>query len=441
MQVALIGYGVENQATYRYFAAQGIYPTICDANPAVALPEGATSQLGDDYLDNLDHFDLIVRTVGMHPRIITEKNPNIGSKITTAVNLFFEACRTPIIGITGTKGKGTTSTLTHKILTAAGKTTVLAGNIGLPMLDVLEEANRSDYVVLELSSFQLSDLRYSPATAVCLMVVPEHLNWHSDFEDYKQAKAHLFAHQTAEDRAVYNAFNAASQEIAASSPATTKRSYGVPSGEEDTYGCAAYVKDDAIFYNGEELLKTNEVALLGRHNLENVCAAIAATWDLIDGNQEAIRSVVRSFTGLEYRLQFIRELDGVKYYNDSFSTTPETAIAALRAFSQPKVVILGGSDKGVPFDELADEVVKNQVKHALCIGDVGPTIATLLQNRGFSAVTTDGLTDMPAIIQRARSIAEPGDVVLLSTGAASFGLFHDYKDRGKQFNAAVQALT
>lgn len=440
MNVALIGYGVENQAAYRFFASRGVYPTICDQNPAVELPEGSESQLGDRYLDNLDRFDVIVRTIGMHPSAILERYPDIAGKVTTAINLFFEECKTPIIGVTGTKGKGTTSTLIHKILEAAGKKAVLAGNIGIPALDTLEEAALSDYVVLELSSFQLYDIKHSPNVAVCLMVVPEHLNWHSDFEDYKQAKANLFRHQKSDDLTIFNAFNDSSREVASFSPSKNKLGYGVPADGQDTYGCAAYVKDDAIYYSGKEVMKTSEVKLLGKHNLENVCAAVAATWDIVNGDIEAIVSVASTFAGLEFRLQLIRELDGVLYFNDSFSTTPETAIAALRAFSQPKIVILGGSDKGIPFDGLADEVLVSNVKHVLAIGDVGLNIATLLQNRGYRNVTTEGLSNMAEIIDKARGLAAAGDVVLLSTGAASFGMFKDYKDRGKQFNEAVQSL-
>ena len=442
MNIALIGYGVENQSAYRFWKDRGADITICDQNSSLEMPEGASSQLGTGYLDNLDRFDLIVRTVGMHPRKIIERNPTAETKITTAVNIFFEECKTPIIGVTGTKGKGTTSTLIHRILEAAGKKSVLAGNIGRPMLDVLEEAKSADFVVLELSSFQLYDLKYSPYTAVCLMVVPEHLNWHEDFEDYKRSKANLFRYQSTETVAVYNALSDTSRDIAAASPSAHKLTYAVaPAGQEAPPLCTVYVKDDAIFYHQQVVMGINEVALIGRHNLENVCAAIAATWHIAGGNGEVIRSAVSGFTGLEFRLQFIRELNGVKYYNDSFSTTPETAIAALKSFQQHKIAILGGSDKGIPFDELADEVVKNRVKHVLAIGDVGRNIATLLQNRGFTNITTEGLDNMSSIVNRARELAEPGDVVLLSTGAASFGLFKDYKDRGCQFNQAVQSLT
>ncbi len=440
MHVALVGFGIENQSAYRYLAAKGASITACDQNPALELPEGADSQLGDNYLDDLDRFDMIVRTVGLPRDVILDKNPGVKDKITTAVNLFFEACKTPIIGITGTKGKGTTSSLVHGILTASGKKAALAGNIGIPMLDILDDAEDLDYVVLELSSFQLSDLNFSPHVAACLMVVPEHLNWHSDFEDYKQSKSNLFKHQKSDDVAIYNAFNENSEQIAALSPAETKISYGVPHNGEDTYGCAAYVRDGKIWYNGTEIMPTTEVKLLGAHNLENVCAAIAATWEVTDGNIDAIKSTVSTFSGLEFRLQLIRELNGVRYYNDSFSTTPETAIAAIKSFDNPKIVILGGSDKGIPFDGLVDEVIKNNVKHVLAIGSTGPVIANLLQNKGYTDVTLENLGSMTEIVHKARDLASNGDVVLLSTGCASFGMFTDYKDRGKQFNAVVESL-
>ncbi len=440
MNVALIGFGVENQAAQRYFAKRGVSLTVCDQNPSLELPEGVASNLGDNYLENLDKFDVIVRTSGMHPSVILDRNPSVASKITTAINIFFEECNTPIIGVTGTKGKGTTSSLIQEILVSASRKSVLAGNIGIPALDVLTEANQSEYVVLELSSFQLYDLKHSPKYAVCLMVVPEHLNWHRDFDDYIRSKSNMFRFQKGDDVAIFNALNKSSAGVANTSPAETKLKYAVPSNNEDTYGCTTYVKNDRVYYNGQEIMSVSDVKLLGKHNLENVCAAITATWNLIDGNIEAIQQAVSSFSGLPYRLELVRELNGVKYYNDSFSTTPETAIAALQSFEQPIVAILGGSDKGVVFNELAKEIVKNNVKQVLAIGETGRVIATLLQNEGFSNITTEGLETMDDIVTTAERRAEPGDIVLLSTGAASFGMFRDYKDRGDQYNDSVNKL-
>ena len=441
MKVALVGFGVENQAAFRYWQTKAVTPVICDHDLNVAVPEGTETQLGEKYLENLDRFDIIVRTVGMHPKVILEKNPDVAHKITTAVNLFFEECQVPIIGVTGTKGKGTTSTLIFKILEAAGKKVCLAGNIGTPMLDILPQTSGLDYVVLELSSFQLQDVKYSPAVAVCLMVVPEHLNWHQDFADYKRAKANMFRYQNSDGIAIFNALNPSSTDIAATSPTAKKLSYAVAEPGIDLPPVyTVLVKDEAVCYHNQVVVKVEEVKLLGRHNLENVCAAVAATIGLVEGKLEAIKSAVSGFTGLEHRLEFVREVSGVGFYNDSFSTTPETAIAALKSFTQPKIAILGGSDKGIPFEELAETVARSGVKHVLAIGQTGPVIAGLLRAHGFNSITTEGLSSMPEIVDKARELATPGDVVLLSTGCASFGMFHDYKDRGNQFKAAVQAL-
>lgn len=436
MNVALIGFAVENQAALKFFQSKGDKVTIHDLNTEISVPDGIDSVLGESYLDDLNRYDLIVRTVGMHPQLIIDKNPYIKEKITTAIDIFFQECKTPIIGVTGTKGKGTTSTLIYQIIKASGKSAVLAGNIGVPALEVLDEANNSDYVVLELSSFQLYDVKHSPHVAVCLMIVPEHLDWHSDFNDYKSAKKRLFEFQNSEDVAIFNGANESSIEIASSSPAINRISYST----DQSIPSDVYIKDEAIYFNNNKVCEISEVQLVGRHNLENISAAIAATWDITNGNIQAMKSVISSFTGLEYRIEFIREIDGVKYYNDSFSTTPETAIAAIRSFKQPKIVILGGSDKGVPFDELAKEVVENNVKHVLAIGVTGQIIASLLQNLGYTDFTTSGLDTMDQIVKKAKSLSSEGDVVLLSTGSASFDMFKNYKDRGDQFNLAVRAL-
>ena len=435
MNIALVGFGIENQATLEYLSAKGNNITIHDINQELDIPNHTNTVLGPDYLDNLDRYDLIVRTSGMHPQEILDKNPQIKDKLTSAINIFFENCTTPIIGITGTKGKGTTSTLVHKILQASGKKSILVGNIGIPALSMVEQANSVDYVVMELSSFQLYDLKYSPKIATCLMVVPEHLNWHGDFDDYIQAKSNLFLGQQPDDTAVYNIDNEFSRKIASVSQANNKLSYGAKEQKS-----TVYIRGDDIVFENQVICQASEVKLLGRHNLENICAAIAVTWPIIN-NKQAIRSVVSSFSGLPYRLEFVREVNNVKYYNDSFSTTPETAIAAIKAFATPKIVILGGSYKGVEFDKLAEEVIKNNVKHVLAIGETGPNIANLLQKRGFNDISLDGLDTMELIVAKAQSLSSSGDIVLLSTGCASFDMFKDYKDRGDLFNQAVQSLT
>lgn len=439
MNVAIIGYAVENQAALRYWQQKGATITVCDENPDVQVSEGVQSRLGPTYLDDLDGFDVIVRTVGMRPDVITGKYPDAAGKITTAINLFFEECQTPVIGVTGTKGKGTTATLISKFLEAAGKKVLLGGNIGVPLLDLLPQTAGADYVVAELSSFQLIDMKYSPHIAVCLMVVPEHQDWHNSPEEYFEAKKQLFLHQKHDDLAVFNRASAHSTEIAGASGAT-KLSYEVPGpGAEPSSQDGAYVAGDSIYMGKVPVCKVSDVALLGRHNLENICAAIAATWEIILHNTDTVTSVLKSFTGLEHRLELVRELGGVKYYDDSFGTTPETAIVAIQAFAEPKVVILGGSDKGASYEGLAHVVATNNVKAVIKIGETGPAIEKALRAAGYENVVDGGQT-MQNIVMSARAQAATGDIVLLSTACASFDLFEDYKDRGDQFKKAVQSL-
>lgn len=430
MNVAILGFDVEGKASYEYFKARGDHITICDQNESVEVPGSVPTQLGDNYLDGLDRFDLLVRTPGLHPNKILQKNPGVADKITSGTNEFFKACPTTnIIGVTGTKGKGTTSTLITKMLEADGKQVYLGGNIGVPALSFVNQLQKDSWVVLELSSFQLIDLKYSPHIAVCLMVVPEHLNWHADMDEYTTAKSQLFAHQKPDDRAIYFSDNETSKQIARTGEGQKMSYYSEP---------GAVVLEDHVMMDTRVICETSELKLLGEHNWQNICAAITAVWEATQ-NIEAIRSVLTTFSGLEHRLEFVREVGGVKYYDDSFGTTPETAIVALQAFTEPKVVILGGSDKGAEFNELAKVVAQNNVRRAVIIGDTGPKIIEALGRAGFTNLALGGNT-MQEIIATCRHAAQPGDIVLLSTGCASFGLFKDYKDRGNQFKTIVQAL-
>ena len=316
------------------------------------------------------------------------------------------------------------------MLSEAGYTTHLVGNIGQPPLELIETITPDDWVVLEISSFQLENFKGpSPHIAVCLMVVPEHLNWHASMDEYTAAKGNLFRYQTESDYAIYFAENDTSARIAGSGKAKQLPYFRQP---------GAYVHEDYIEIEDVKVCKVSEIKLRGKHNWQNACAAVTAVWQ-VTPDVEAIQKVLKTFSGLEHRIEFVRELDGVSYFDDSFATTPETSIAAMQAFSEPKVVILGGSDKGIPLDPIADEVIKSNVKRVIAIGDMGAVIEKLLKDRKFDAITT-GITTMTEMVAEARRFAAPGDVVLLSTGCASFGLFKDYKDRGNQFKAAVQAL-
>ncbi|HMH30886.1 MAG TPA: UDP-N-acetylmuramoyl-L-alanine--D-glutamate ligase, partial [Methylomirabilota bacterium] len=264
---------------------------------------------------------------------------------------------------------------------------------------------------------------------VCLMVAPEHLNWHLNMDEYTEAKTNLFASQIAEDIAIYFGKNELSQQIASASSGQKVPYFTLP---------GAVVENGAIAIEGQYICDTAELKLLGEHNWQNACAAVTTVWQITQ-DIEALRSVLTNFTGLEHRLELVRELDGVKYYDDSFGTTPETAIVALQALEQPKIIILGGSDKGASYDGLAQVVTQSNVQTAILVGDQAGRIKTALEAAGFTNFTAGG-SSMTEIVAAAQSAAQSGDVVLLSPACASFGMFKDYKDRGEQFKSAVQQL-
>ncbi len=424
MNVAIIGGGIEGMAAARYWSELGSSVTIRDKSTDISAPKGVQTVLGADYLKGLNEYDLVVRSPGVNPNDIKTK-----TTVTTGTNEFFQKCPARIIGVTGTKGKGTTASLIVRILEEAGKRVWLGGNIGRSPLDFLAKVKASDIVVLELSSFQLMDLDASPHIAVCLMVVAEHMDWHSGIREYVAAKGNLFWHQRPTDIAVFNVGNDFSTQIALLSPGR-KIPYMSPPG--------AYVKDGNVMLGEDAICATCDTGLIGRHNLENICAAVTAAHEVGGVETVAIRRAISGFKGLEHRLEFVREIDDVQYYDDSFSTTPETAMAAVASFDGPKVLILGGSDKKSDYRELIKGVAQGDVREVILIGEMAGVLRAELAEAGYTRVRDGGVT-MAAIVGAARKAARPGDVVLLSPACASFGLFRNYKDRGDQFKATVLA--
>jgi len=442
MKVAILGYDVDGASSTGYFHKLGAEITICDQKTDLLLPGYATPKLGADYLKDLDQFDVLVRTPGLYPQKIVDANPQapkILDKVTTSINIFFGKCPGSIIGVTGTKGKGTTCTLIYKMLKAAGKKVFLGGNIGTNPLDFISEVTANSWVVLELSNFQLIDFKYSPKIGVCLMMAPEHQDWHKTVKEYYETKKNLFIRQGENDRTVYDYTNPYSKQTVAVSGGSLVPYAVAEENKTSPIKEGAYVEGKKIYFKDTFICNVDEVALLGRHNLDNVCAAIASVWKIINGNVEIIKKVVSSFSGMEHRLEYVREVDGVKYYNDSFATTPESTIAAIRAFKQPKVIILGGHDKKIPLFDVVSEITKSNIRQVVVIGETGEQIIKLLTERGFDNISLGGNT-MEEIVKTAKKVAQPGDVVLLSTACASFGLFRNYKDRGDQFKNVVNDL-
>lgn len=447
MKIAILGFSSQGRSALDYWSKPGNEITVCHRHDRVEVPANVRTQFGDDHLKNLDQYDLLIRTPALHPNDIVAANPeapNILQKVTTVTNEFLHVCPTQnVIGVTGTKGKGTTSTLVTEILRAAGKTVHLGGNIGIPPLDMLKnDIQPNDWVVLELANFQLIDLALSPKIATCLMVVPEHLDWHTDIDEYITTKQQLFVHQTVHDTAIFNRNNAYSKDVASVSPAT-KISYEVPGPKaEPTATTGAYLKGDTIYMNETEICNVSDIALLGRHNIENVCAAIATTWEIINRNPEIIKRVVQQFAGLPHRLQPLGTVGEVQYFNDSFAATPNAAMAAMNAITGTKVMIMGGVDRGLDLTELVQEIVRHQaeLRKVLLIGELKDKLASALTDLSFTNFTVLDATDMPTIVAAAQTEAQPGDAVVLSPGAASFDMFKNFEERGNQFIAAVEAL-
>ncbi len=446
-KVVILGLGMEGMDVCRYLSASGAKITFFDQKEKDDLKElvregrklGAAFKLGRNYLKGgLLDFDFVFRSPGFYrflPEITAVQKG--GAVISSATKLFFEQCPAKIIGITGTKGKGTTATLIYEILKNSGKRVFLAGNIGQPMLALLEKLQIDDWVVLELSSFQLIDLQKSPHIAVVLNIAVDHLDWHKDKNEYIAAKANLVSHQGTEDFAVINADYPVSFDFGQK----TKGKVFYVSRQKKVKG--SYAQGGEVFLNitqEQKITDTDKLQLRGEHNLENITAACLAA-HLAGASFNSLQETAVGFVGLEHRLEFVGEFEGIKYYNDSFSTTPETCIAAIKSFSEPLILIAGGSEKGSDFMQLGEEISKSNIKTLILIGLMTERIKEAVEKVGrFRGKIITDLVNMEQIIKTAKKEAKAGDVVLLSPACASFDMFTNYKERGEQFKNWVKKL-
>lgn len=441
MKIAIAGYGAEGESNYRYWNVPGNQVVIIDEHePSRPVPVDASVIVGDDAFLRLDGYDMVIRTAGLAPRKI-----KTDGKVWSATNEFFEKCPAPIIGVTGSKGKGTTSSLIAGMLRAAGRTVHLVGNIGVPALDALSGIKADDAVVYELSSFQLWDLERSPHIAVVLMIEPDHLDVHADMDEYVHAKANIRRNQGCVDVCIYHPTNEYSHRIAAT-PANTYQDEVCDGGRDQyfRFGIASegqvYIQEDRFMCDDRFVASTSALQLPGAHNLENACAAISAALALQEMDQSAIEQGLRDFTGLPHRLKFVREINSVKYYDDSIATTPGSAIAAMKAFDQPKIMIMGGSSKGAQFDEVAVVAASTNVKAAILIGAEADRIEQTLREHTISTINLGSDVSMSDVVAEVQKHAVSGDVVVLSPACASFGMFKNYADRGQRFETAVNAI-
>jgi UDP-N-acetylmuramoylalanine--D-glutamate ligase len=446
-KIAVLGFGVEGMSVVDFLLHEALKITVFDDKrresfEATIIDGYERKGVSFEFENRISHteYDVIFRSPGIKPstpELVEAKNKGI--EVTSAIKMFFEQCPCEIIGVTGTKGKGTTSTLIYEMLKKEGFDAYLGGNIGIPPLSFLSELKGDSKVVLELSSFQLIDLEQSPHIGVILMTTSEHLDYHNDVYEYIEAKRNIFKFQDYKDFAVVNRDYPASNE---SDIYSNGKVYRVSREQDVDQGC--FVKNDGIVLkmdgNENEILATKDLALRGKHNWENVCAATVAA--LCAGcSMKSIIPVLKSFKGLEHRIEHVATTRGVAYYDDSFSTTPETAIAAIEAFDEPKILILGGSSKNSNFSELGQIISESEsIKAIIGIGVEWGRIRQEIKGLNPSIAIIEDCQTMEEIIQQCVEIGEIGDVVLLSPACASFDMFKSYKDRGDQFKEEVKKL-
>ncbi len=425
-KVAIIGFGSEGKSALNYFKKHGAQVEIREEDESIELPKGVSAITGESYLEGLEKFDIVVRSPGVNPSKIKTT-----AEVTSVTKEFFSRCPSLIIGVTGTKGKGTTSTLIALILKATGKTVHLGGNIGVPALDFLADVKPDDITVLELSSYQLDDLEQSPHIAVGLMIASDHLQYHGTMHKYIEAKGHIFKYQKADDTAIYFRDNNDTVSIAELSPGHKR-----PFFEEDW----THTKGDDLWFKDKKVCRLSEIGLLGAHNLQNVAAALNATADYTE-DMKVVADVLMKFKGLAHRLEFVREYNGVRYINDSYGSVPEATRAAIEAFKEPVILILGGYEKqGADYSDLAQYIkTSRRVKKVLLIGATAERLQRLFENIGFSNYQSN-FADMKAVVKVASRLSEKGDIVLLAPATSSFDMFKNFQDRGEQFKRAVKNL-
>ncbi len=448
-KVAIIGLGISNIPLVDYMHMVGAKVTVFDSRIIEDIPKNVIKKItdyamefsfGPNYLSKLIGFDIIFRSPSCMPNI-PELQDEIqrGAILTSEIEMLMKLCPGKIIGVTGSDGKTTTTTLIYEILKSNGYNCYLGGNIGKPLFTKLKEMTPDDIVILELSSFQLMGMEVSPDIAVITNISPNHLNIHKDYEEYIDAKKNIFKYQNKDGILVLNYDNIVTKEAA-------KEANG-----KVIYFSSKNKLNDGIILDGDiikqcedklrrHILNTKNVLLRGTHNYENICAAIAATKSLV--NIEDCVKTITDFKGVEHRLEFIREIDGVKWYNDSIGTSPTRTIAGLKSFSEKIVLIAGGYDKHLDYTPIAKPILE-KVDSLILIGDTATKIFDCVkeeaekQEKDIKIYMCDEFNN---IVHVAKKVAKPGEIVLFSPASASFDLFKNFEERGNKFKELVNSL-
>lgn len=438
-KITVIGIGVSNIPLIKYLIKNGADVKACDKRSAGDLGEvynelkamGAKFSLGENYLDDI-MGDMIFKTPGMRfdvKELVSAREQ--GAWVTSEMEVFFDVCPSKIIAVTGSDGKTTTTTLINEMMSAQGYKTWLGGNIGNPLLTQTEEMKESDWVILELSSFQLHTMTKSPHIAVITNITPNHLDMHKDYNEYIEAKKNIMLYQGENDILITNADNEVTREI-------SKEAKGVLHLFSRKGRANICLEGNTIMRHGNPVLDINDIKIPGMHNVENYMTAIGAVDGLVD--DENIVKVAKEFGGVEHRIELVRVLDGVRYYNSSIDSSPNRTINTLRVFPEKVILISGGKDKGIPYDEIGEPIAEH-VKELILIGATADKIeeAVKATNKAdnINIVRKNSYED---VVSYAKSVAKEGDVVLLSPASTSFDMFKNFMERGKLFKKLVNEL-
>ena len=445
-KIGVLGIGVSNRPLIKRLLKEGCSLTAYDKSDRSALGEiadeieesGGRLVLGPSYLDKFDD-DVIFKTPGIRPDVpALEEARKRGAVVTSEMEAFFEVCPCKIIAVTGSDGKTTTTTIISELLKASGYTVHLGGNIGRPLLCDADSIGKDDVAVLELSSFQLMTMKKCPDIAVVTNVAPNHLDVHKDMDEYIRAKANIFLNQPESGRIVLNYDNDITRKFAESAKGKI-----VFFSRQNSIGEGVFLKDGniAICVDGvkETVINTEDILIPGVHNIENYMAAFGAVYDMV--SPETMCNVAKSFGGVEHRIELVRRLRGVSYYNDSIASSPTRTIAGLHSFKQKVILIAGGKDKGVPFDELGHEIIKH-VKTLVLTGytadKIKDAVTGCVEYKGAPPIIVED--DFKAAVLAAAGSANEGDVVILSPACTSFDKFKNFAERGRIFKEIVNQL-
>ncbi|GIW48531.1 MAG: UDP-N-acetylmuramoylalanine--D-glutamate ligase [Caloramator sp.] len=439
-KVAIVGAGVSNTPLIQMMLDLGADVVVCDKKTSLGEYEEELKKkdvklyLGENYLEGTKGADIIFRTPSLMPT-----NPYIkealdrGAYVTSEMGEFLKYCKGKVIGITGSDGKTTTTTLVYEMLKKQGYNVFLGGNIGNPLFHRIEEIKENDFVVLELSSFQLIDAKFSPKVSIITNITPNHLDIHKDMQEYIESKKNIFLHQEEGGVVVLNKDNEITRKIAEE----TDKNVRLFSRKEKAF---SYLQEDNLVVDNNIVCHIDEVKLPGMHNIENLLAAFAAVYDFV--SIDTMRYVAMNFSGVEHRIEFVREVNEIKFYNDSIASSPARTLAGLKSFKQKVILIAGGYDKNIPFEPLAEEGI-DYIKCLVLIGKTKDKIKDAFlrvmeeRNIELPIVIADSLEDA---VLKAYNAAEKGDIITLSPACASFDMFKNFEERGRIFKEIVNKI-